>query len=355
VELGDAILDGRNRYRACNQAGVPIKTKKYTGTDPLAYVVSANLHRRHLNESQRGMIALAMANMPSGYRTDLQPSANLPKVSQADAAKMVGVSTRSVTSAAAVRDKGTPELVERVKRGEVAVSLAAKVAELPKQEQQNLANADEGSLRSAVKKSKRAEREQSGGQAQANENADRTLNNRTFGAIYIDPPWRFETFSDAGKDRSADNHYDTLSIAEIRERKPPVAKNCVVFMWTTGPMLAEAIQLLKDWGLTYKARFIWRKPTAGTGFWQRDNAEELLVATIGNVVAPAPGTQSLAAIDAPTEKHSQKPAVFAEMIERLFPNTPKLEMYARPPFRAAWTVWGNEVPGGIMEVTRGAP
>ena len=64
---------------------------------------------------------------------------------------MVGVSDRSVRSAKVVSEKGTPELVERVKRGEVAVSLAEKVAALPKREQQRLANADEGTLRSAVK------------------------------------------------------------------------------------------------------------------------------------------------------------------------------------------------------------
>lgn len=212
------------------------------------------------------------------------------------------------------------------------------------------AKGEKVSAKPAAKRAKRAEREQSSGQAQANENAKRTLNDRQFGVIYLDPPWRFETFSEAGKDRSADNHYGTLSIAEIRERKPPVAKDCVVFMWTTGPMLGEAIQLLKDWGFTYKARFVWRKPTAGTGFWQRDNGEELLVATVGKVVAPAPGTQALAVIDAPTEQHSRKPGVFAAMIERLFPNTPKLEMYARPPFRGGWSVWGNEVPDGMMEV-----
>jgi len=71
-------------------------------------------------------------------------------------------------------------------------------------------------------------------------------------------------------------------------------------------------------------------------------SRRLLIATRGNVPAPAPGTQALCLIEAPTGQHSEKPQVFAEMIERQWPNTPKLEMFARQP-RPGWDVWGNEV------------
>jgi len=71
-----SILDGRNRYRACLEAGIEPITKDFEGDDPLAYVVSLNLMRRRLNESQRAMIAANIANMRQGTRTDLQPSTN---------------------------------------------------------------------------------------------------------------------------------------------------------------------------------------------------------------------------------------------------------------------------------------
>src|SRR6185437_15168117 len=66
VVLGNVILDGRSRYRACNEAGIPIRTKTFVGKDPLAFVLSANLHRRHLNASQRAMIAAKLETMKQG-------------------------------------------------------------------------------------------------------------------------------------------------------------------------------------------------------------------------------------------------------------------------------------------------
>jgi hypothetical protein len=63
-----AIIEGRNRYRACLKLGVKAQTKEYTGNDPIGFVLSANLHRRHLNESQRSMIAAKVANMQRGGR-----------------------------------------------------------------------------------------------------------------------------------------------------------------------------------------------------------------------------------------------------------------------------------------------
>jgi N6-adenosine-specific RNA methylase IME4 len=107
-------------------------------------------------------------------------------------------------------------------------------------------------------------------------------------------------------------------------------------------MLAQALDVIAAWGFTYKSAHVWGKPGQGTGYWTRENAELLLIATRGQPVAPSPGQQFPALTMAPRSPHSVKPAVFAEMIERLWPTTPKLEMFARC-LREGWDSWGNEV------------
>jgi hypothetical protein len=118
------ILDGRNRYRLAAAAGVPCPMRFYTGNDPIAFVISLNLKRRHLSEAQRAMVAAKLATMHQGERTDLSPIGE--RLSQADAANLLNVGKRSVERAKLVRDQGTPELVEAVERGDLSISAAAE-------------------------------------------------------------------------------------------------------------------------------------------------------------------------------------------------------------------------------------
>jgi hypothetical protein len=125
------ILDGRNRFHACQTLGLPCPTRAYTGDDPLAYVVSLNLQRRHLNESQRAMVAAKLANMRQGARTDVQPQVNLPEVSNAKAADTLNISESLVKHAKKVQAEAQPEVIQAVETGHIAVSAAAKLAEQP--------------------------------------------------------------------------------------------------------------------------------------------------------------------------------------------------------------------------------
>jgi N6-adenosine-specific RNA methylase IME4 len=132
-----------------------------------------------------------------------------------------------------------------------------------------------------------------------------------------------------------------VTVHELLTMKVPAAPDCVLFLWATVPMLCQALGVMGNWGFTYKSHFIWLKDRMGTGYWNRNQHELLLVGTRGDIPAPAPGTQYPSVIDAPVTGHSAKPHHFAEMIEELFPNQMLLEMFARGP-RLGWTVHGNE-------------
>lgn len=152
------ILDGRHRYAACQKLGIEPRTMEWHGSDDPdaieAYVNSVNLHRRHLTESQRAMIAARRANMRQGARTDLQPSASLREVSQEEAAKRYHVSERAVNHASAVQKKAAPELAQAVDRGEIRVSTAAELAHLPRDRQRDIAVAGKKAATKAAKQVK---------------------------------------------------------------------------------------------------------------------------------------------------------------------------------------------------------
>jgi hypothetical protein len=130
--LEGKILDGRNRYIACLDAGVKPRFTPYSGDNPVAYVVSLNLKRRHLDESQRAMVAKKLATLEHGRR---QTGKFASVTTQAEAAAMLNVSERSVRTAGVVIDKAVPEIVSAVEKGDVSVSAAAQFAKQLKEEQ----------------------------------------------------------------------------------------------------------------------------------------------------------------------------------------------------------------------------
>lgn len=132
------ILDGRNRYRACNLARVEPKYAKFPGGDPLKFVLSRNLHRRHLTDAQRAMVAAKIANMKRGDKSESfsenvekcqqksgeNKSATL-RITQEDAAKALDVSVRSVQTAKAIIE-ADPKKAEEVASGKKKLAAAER-------------------------------------------------------------------------------------------------------------------------------------------------------------------------------------------------------------------------------------
>jgi hypothetical protein len=267
------ILDGRNRYRAAQEAGVECPLREYIGEDPVGFVVSLNLKRRHLNESQRSMVAAKLANLAIG---DNQHSEGLPI---GRASELLNVGGRSVARAKEVRDHGAPELQQAVERGGISVSAAADVATRPIDEQREIVARGEKEILEAAKaiRAKRAESRRAERFDKliilSNRNAP-LVTDRRFPIVYADPPWQYDHHLSAS--REIENHYPTL----------PIEKICalgVADICTPDAML-----------------FLW---------------------------VPA---------------HSEKPIIVYEFIEQMYPDLPKIELFARSR-RTGWDVWGNEV------------
>jgi len=175
--------------------------------------------------------------------------------------------------------------------------------------------------------------------------------------ILADPPWYFKMYSEKGK-YNANRHYDCMKISDIKRMRPLLDefadKDCVLFMWATYPMLPRCIEVMEDWGFKYKTvAFTWVKLNKdesdwmGMGYWTRANAEICLLGTRGRPKRQDGGVRQL--IMSKRREHSRKPDEQYERIERLVQG-PYLEMFARPPHREGWDVWGNEAEGGLGNV-----
>ena len=146
--MGKAIIDGRHRYRACLAAGVePQFIQVAENADLNALVISLNLRRRHLSESQRAMVAARLANLPKGTNQHTQICAPTQEV----AADLMNVSRRTVQHARTVIDHGSPELASAVDSCVIAVSTAADLAQLPADTQREVLSRTPDEIRSIAR------------------------------------------------------------------------------------------------------------------------------------------------------------------------------------------------------------
>jgi N6-adenosine-specific RNA methylase IME4 len=180
--------------------------------------------------------------------------------------------------------------------------------------------------------------------------------------VLADPPWPYQTYSNKGKGRSAEAHYETMSVDEIKALgayvKTTVAPTCALFLWVTKTILPRSFEVIEAWGFEYKTvGFCWVKTLAappdntifgppplrffmGLGYWTRSNPEMCLLATRGRPSRINADVPEL--ILAPRREHSRKPDEIYPRIERLMgPEGPFLELFASAtvPHRDNWTRW----------------
>lgn len=308
----DKILDGRNRFLACGEAGVKPHYEYYKGDEPVSYVVSKNLHRRHLNETQRGTIGDKIANMRQGERNDIEPIANLQKVSLNQAADLVNVSKRTISNVRKVRQEA-PELMPKLESGEMTAHEAVKIIKKDKRDQQ---------IQEQIKEI---------------EQNDFTPPTQKYDVIVVDPPWPYGTKYDPNGRRAA-NPYPEMSLDDIKAIDLPASDDCVLWLWTTHKFMRYSFDIIDAWGFRDVAIITWVKDRMGLGTHIRSQSEFCIMALKGKPTINL--TNQTTVVNGKLKEHSRKPDEFYEMVNSLCVGY-KLDYFSREQ-REGWDQYGND-------------
>jgi len=173
------------------------------------------------------------------------------------------------------------------------------------------------------------------------------LPDKRYSVIYADPPW---SYRDRSMNRGGSaRHYETLLVKDVMLL--PVqrisASDCMLFLWTTCPILPVALSVMTAWGFSYRTvAFVWVKTTGkgdlawGMGHWTRANAELCLLGINGKPKRVSAGVHQV--VMSRRLEHSRKPAEVRDLIVQLAGDVPRIELFARERV-PGWDAWGKEV------------
>lgn len=364
VTLDGHVLDGRNRQAACAELGLVAEYVEFAEDDPLAFVLSKNLARRHLTTSQRALIAADLVTWEKGINQHSAGSANLQT---RQAARALSISERAVAAARAIRREGAPALIDAIREGRVTVHSGDALRQMPDSDVQRLLKAgDKAVLETAkVLRTEKMKGARDNRLALMSEISARgieraapgSLPKRAFGVIYADVPWQQlgDWSEETGKDRAYP--YPTMPLDEIKALcagdESPALDDAVLFFWRTANRMRPALDVIEAWGFEAISEIVWDKQDIGMGRWVRDRHEMLVIAKRGDPPCPLPGTQLDSVQSEKKGKHSAKPEWARAMIDAQFPGLPKLELFGRGDAPEGWTFWGFEASSASR--AEGAP
>tara|TARA_R110000822_G_scaffold38988_1_gene107520 strand:- start:3244 stop:4428 length:1185 start_codon:yes stop_codon:yes gene_type:complete len=345
------ILDGRNRYRAAIKMGVPFQTVLFNGTpeEAITEVWWRNRTRRHLNSSQA-----ALADAKRNLLTEQYAGVREAAKERQREALIEGNKTRH-EAAPAPEQIPEPASDNKRNRGEETRENRAKaagtnakyidVADKIVTERPDLA-ADVESGKKTISQVAREMRKEE-------------LSTRVppapsgkYRVIYADPPWKYNDTLSISKDGlvesygPAEAHYPSMSISELCDLpiKELAEPDAVLFIWTTSPLLEDTFPIIKAWGFAYKTSFVWDKVKHNMGHYNSVRHEFLLVCTRGSCTPDVKKLfDSVQTIE--RQAHSKKPEEFREIIDTIYPEGTRIELFARGRVDG-WDAWGNQATDG---------
>lgn len=165
--------------------------------------------------------------------------------------------------------------------------------------------------------------------------------------LYADPPWSYRDSGPTpdGSLGKAERHYPTMALDQIMEM--PVAAHAmadsVLFLWVPAPLLPDALKVMEAWSFVYKSNIVWDKVLGNFGHYVRVHHEHLLIGTRGSCLPdePTPQPDSVQVLRR-SEEHSAKPEEMRAILDKLYTQGPKLELFARRAGIPGWDCWGND-------------
>lgn len=334
VDGAGRIVDGRLTHTFCNDRGIAAKRIVVADKDVVSTILSRNFGR-HLTPDQRLKALVtaqhAVAKLPLAQRGGGKTRDFLAKLSGET------WSPRSIQTAMTIC-KSAPEVFSRLGES-LRLPDIERIAKLKPCERKVVFKSIDGGTNPVA-----AWRNARDAGVLKSAHALSTVAG-TYDIILADPPWQYEDGAPT-KRGSAERQYAPMALNDIKELGRDIDRmaspSSVLLLWATVPLLPEALSLIDAWGFAYKSQLVWHKIGAlGMGGIFRICHEVLLVGVRGNVLPVSDRGISSVITEPRSSIHSQKPDVAYEVIERLWPNARRIELFARVG-RKGWTQWGAE-------------
>ena len=373
INTDGVLLDGHTRFGIAKDLGVktvPVIVKQFSDElEEYLFVIEINITRRNLTEGQQAHLIVACLDIEEKLARKRQGTSSGDGRAAEKVADKFGISPRQVDKIRKIEREGSSEIKEKFKSGKLTTNAAYQ----------------------AVQKETRVTN-------------TKPLPKGKYNIVYIDFPWEYDNKATGGSHTSgASQKYDTMTPDEIIDRyfgreqltvqtcnkcgdawscigkfasavfcsrcgsndfsdevlvkktvpkegediKSIIAKDCVLFMWMTVPMFEDqwkVVEEFKKLGFRYKTEIFWIKTGhKGMGNWYSNQVEILMMCVKGKIEAFRSSLPNY--IIEPVGKHSEKPTVFRNLIERSTVSMGKrkmIELFARRPAKN-WKTWGNEI------------
>jgi N6-adenosine-specific RNA methylase IME4 len=327
------IIDGHNRFEIATRWGLDFQTQEKhfeNESDVKAWMITNQFGRRNLSNYQRSVLALQLESVFKEKAKEKQKGgqggvllsqksdeAKQEVSTKKELAKVANVSHDTIAKVKKIEEAAPEEVKQKLRTGEVSINQVytdikkAEKKEARKTEIENqIKDIEEGKLPELT---------------------------GTFEVIAIDPPWPYGREYDPETSRVA-NPYPEMSIEAIKAIELPLAKDSIVFLWTTHAFLKDAFDILEHWGCNYKATMVWDKERMGMGATVRMQCEFCLIGFKGKPYFNGSAERDI--IRETRRQHSRKPDAFFDFVDRATLGR-KLEYFSREQ-RTNWTTYGNE-------------